>query len=45
MLSTRREPAVSVYPDGDKVGVWGAHGSAEGFFRRESTVDYYDREV
>ena len=44
MISTRREPAVSVYPDGDKVGVWGAHGSTEGFYLRDTTVDYYDRE-
>lgn len=45
MISTRREPAVSVYPDGDKVGVWGANGSTEGFYRRDTTVEYYDREV
>ena len=45
MLSTRRSPAISVYPDGDKVGVWGGHGVEEGFFRRETKVDYYDREV
>ena len=45
MLSTRRSPAISVYPDGDKVGVWGGHGVEEGFFRRDTKVDYYDREV
>jgi uncharacterized cupin superfamily protein len=45
MLSTRRDPAVSVYPDGDKVGVFGAPGATEGFFRRETGVDYFDREV
>jgi uncharacterized cupin superfamily protein len=45
MLSTRRSPAIAVYPDSDKVGVWGGHGKPEGFFRRDGTVDYYDREV
>jgi uncharacterized cupin superfamily protein len=45
MLSTKRDPAVCVYPDGDKVGVWGGPGIIEGFFRRESGVEYYDREV
>jgi uncharacterized cupin superfamily protein len=44
MISTRRSPAIAVYPDSDKVGVWGGHGIEEGFFRRESAVDYYDRE-
>jgi uncharacterized cupin superfamily protein len=44
MISTRRVPAVAVYPDSDKVGVWGAHGSTDGYFRRENTVEYYDRE-
>ena len=44
MISTRRSPAVAVYPDANKVGVWGGHGIVEGFFRRENTVDYYDRE-
>jgi uncharacterized cupin superfamily protein len=41
MLSTLREPAVSVYPDSQKVGVHGV-----GRFRLEDgKVDYYDREV
>jgi uncharacterized cupin superfamily protein len=45
MLSTRRDPAVCVYPDGDKVGVWGGKGVREGFYRRDTAVDYFDREV
>jgi uncharacterized cupin superfamily protein len=41
MISTMREPAVSVYPDSQKVGVPGV-----GRFRLEDgKVDYYDREV
>ncbi len=35
MLSTWRTPAIAVYPDRDKVGVWGGHGVEEGFFRRD----------
>jgi uncharacterized cupin superfamily protein len=45
MLSTMRLPAVAVYPDGDKVGVFPGDGSASLYYRRENSVDYYDREV
>ena len=45
MLSTRRLPSVAVYPDSDKVGVWEGFGAPLGLYRRESSVDYYDREV
>jgi uncharacterized cupin superfamily protein len=44
MLSTRRLPSVAVYPDSDKIGVWSDFGAPEGLYRRENTVDYYDRE-
>ena len=44
MLSTMRLPAVAVYPDSDKVGVFPGDGNSS-LFRRESSVDYYDREV
>jgi uncharacterized cupin superfamily protein len=45
MLSTLRMPAVCIYPDADKVGVFPGHGLPVGFYRRETTVGYYDREV
>jgi uncharacterized cupin superfamily protein len=44
MLSTRRLPAAAAYPDSDKIGIWSGFGAPEGLYRRESTVDYYDRE-
>jgi uncharacterized cupin superfamily protein len=44
MWSTKRSPAVAVYPDSDKVAVWrlGADGGV--VVRRESNVDYWDGE-
>jgi len=45
LLSTKRLPSVAVYPDSDKVGVWEGFGPPLGFYRRENTVDYFDREV
>ena len=45
MLSTRIEPAVAVYPDSDKIGVWPGQKSDHVLVRRESHVDYWDREV
>jgi uncharacterized cupin superfamily protein len=44
MLSTRREPAVAVYPDSDKVGVFTDDPGASVMVRRASTVDYWDGE-
>jgi uncharacterized cupin superfamily protein len=44
IISTYSRPAIAVYPDSDKLGVWSPDGD-EGLFRRETTVDYYDREV
>lgn len=44
MLSTRRLPSAAVYPDSDKIGIWSGFGAPEGLFRRDSAVDYYDRE-
>jgi uncharacterized cupin superfamily protein len=45
MLSTKRLPSVAVYPDSNKIGAWADFGPPLGFYRRENTVDYYDREV
>jgi hypothetical protein len=44
MLSTRREPAVAVYPDSDKVGVFTDDPGASVMVRRTSSVDYWDGE-
>jgi uncharacterized cupin superfamily protein len=44
MLSTQHEPAVAVYPDSDKLGVWSGDKGDSLLVRRESAVDYWDRE-
>jgi uncharacterized cupin superfamily protein len=41
MFSARRVPAVSVYPDSDKIGVWPSEdGTDDGFFVRSSGVSW-----
>ena len=46
VLSTKRVPAVAVYPDSDKIGVWPVAGDATDriFVRRDSAVDYWEGE-
>ena len=44
MLSTRRWPAVAVYPDSEKVGVFSDDPGARVMVRRSSSVDYWDGE-
>ena len=44
-LSTRSEPAVAVYPDSDKLGVWPGDKRDSVLVRRESVVDYWDGEL
>jgi uncharacterized cupin superfamily protein len=44
-LSTVFEPSVAVYPDSDKIGVWPGEDRDRVLVRRESGVEYYDREV
>jgi hypothetical protein len=44
MLSTRSWPAVAVYPDSEKVGVFGDDPGAAIMVRRSSDVDYWDGE-
>jgi uncharacterized cupin superfamily protein len=44
MLSTLRAPAVAVYPDSDKVGVFSDDPGAAVMVRRSSAVDYWDGE-
>jgi uncharacterized cupin superfamily protein len=45
MFSSAREPAVAVYPDSDKIGVWPGNEDDEVMFhRRDGAVDYWDGE-
>jgi len=45
-FSTGGEPEIVVYPDSDKVGLYGrsAHPGLSGFYRRSEGVDYYEGE-
>jgi uncharacterized cupin superfamily protein len=46
MFSSSQEPAVAVYPDSDKVGVWtGKEGDDWMFHRAAANVPYYEGEV
>jgi uncharacterized cupin superfamily protein len=47
MFSTKVDPSMAVYPDSDKIGAWPAPGGGDDklMVRRESNVDYWDREV
>ncbi len=46
MFSSSREPAVAVYPDSDKIGVWPGDGRDTVLLRRaDGHVSYYDGEV
>jgi uncharacterized cupin superfamily protein len=45
MFSSAREPAVAVYPDSDKIGVWpGEESDRVILHRRDGSVGYYDGE-
>jgi uncharacterized cupin superfamily protein len=45
MVSTSSLPAVAVFPDSDKIGVWTGERRDSILVRRESGVGYYDGEV
>jgi hypothetical protein len=46
MVSTKNDPAISVYPDSDKVGVWPGGGAEDFMFhRRDGNVEYYEGET
>jgi len=45
LLSDKRTPNVAVYPDSDKIGVWGVGEQDALLVRKESGVGYYDGEV
>jgi uncharacterized cupin superfamily protein len=45
MFSSAREPAVAVYPDSDKIGVWPGNPADKVMLRRaDGSVDYWDGE-
>jgi uncharacterized cupin superfamily protein len=45
MFSSAREPAVAVYPDSDKIGVWPGNDEDHVMLRRrDGQVEYYDGE-
>lgn len=45
MFSTRTVPAVVVYPDSDKVGVWTGNADDDMLARRPANVGYWDGEA
>ena len=46
MFSSSREPAVAVYPESDKVGVWSGGPDDKWMFRgADGHLEYYDGEV
>ena len=45
MLSTKRKPDVTYYPDSGKVGIWTTRQDDHGVYRRTDTVDYFEGEV
>jgi hypothetical protein len=44
MFSSARVPAVSVYPDSNKLGVWPGDERDELIFRRDTAVPWSDGE-
>jgi uncharacterized cupin superfamily protein len=44
MFSSARVPAVSVYPDSDKIGVWSGNESDELIFKRGTADDWSEGE-
>ena len=44
MFSSSREPAFSVYPDSDKIGVWSGNEPDELIFKRGTAVDWSEGE-
>jgi uncharacterized cupin superfamily protein len=45
MLSTKRMPDVTFYPDSGKLGVWSGNADDRGIFRRGDAVDYFEGEA
>jgi hypothetical protein len=44
MFSSSRAPAVSVYPDSNKIGVWPGNEVDDLVFRRDTAVSWADGE-
>jgi uncharacterized cupin superfamily protein len=44
VFSTKQSPAVAVYPDSDKLGIWIAGSEDSVIVRRDSAVDYWEGE-
>ena len=44
LLSTMNAPDWAVYPDSDKIGVFGLPGGESKLFKASTAVDYYDGE-
>src|SRR5690242_920593 len=44
LFSSARVPAVSVYPDSDKIGIWSGNEPDELIFKRESAVPWSEGE-
>ncbi|HEY2603868.1 MAG TPA: cupin domain-containing protein [Thermoleophilaceae bacterium] len=45
MLSTKQTVGIAVYPDSDKIGIYPGNPDDKLMVRRESGVDYWDRET
>ena len=45
MLSTKQRPAISVYPDSDKIGIWAGDGDIELILPKAAAVDYWHGET
>jgi uncharacterized cupin superfamily protein len=45
IVSTANLPSIAVYPDSDKIGIWTEGRRDNIMVRRESGVEYYDRET
>ena len=44
IASTKADPALAVYPDSGKIGIWPGNEADPPLVRRESAVDYWDGE-
>ena len=45
ILSTKGDPAIAVYPDSDKIGIFSGNDADQVMVRRESNVGYWDGEI
>jgi len=45
ILSTKGKPAVAVYPDSGKIGVWTGNDDDDALFRAGDAVDYWEGEA